>query len=227
MVLERFLWFWFAFVLVFFSFSSTQLPHYLLYGITPLLLLLAKHCGGNPNRWLAVVPAALMAAVLLFLPELLANAVAQHPTPYFQGLLEQAQKVTGTYYRVATGIYWLTLIALLLWPNVQNYRRLLGVAALQTLFLGSVLIPVIAYTQQAPVKEAARFARHYLADSVIVMDGVNMPSFTTYREVVTPHRAPVIGEYVFTKADYLQPADDYMVVFKQGGLVLAKKVKAP
>ena len=225
--IERFLWFWFAFVFVFFSFSNTQLPHYLLYGITPLLLLLAMHGGENPNRWLAVVPAALVALVLLFLPEVLTSAVAKNPTPYFQGLLEQSQQVTGLYYRVATGIYLLALLALLLWPQVQNHLRLLGVAVLQTLFLGSVLLPVVAYTQQSAVKEAARFARHYLVDSVIVMDGVNMPSFTTYRETVTPRRAPVVGEYVFTKADYLQPVENYLVVFKQGGLVLAKKVNAP
>ena len=231
--IDRFLWFWFAFVFVFFSFSNTQLPHYLLYGITPLLLLLAKHCGENPNRWLAVVPAVLVAVVLLFLPELLAQAVVQNPTPYFQGLLEQAQQGMGIFYRAATGIYLLALLALLLWANVQNYLRLIGVAVLQTLFLGSILIPVVAFTQQAAVKNAAHFAQQHLTatpdriGATIVMDGVNMPSFTTYREAITPRRAPEVGEYVFSKADHLQPADAYVVVFKQGGLVLAKKVTAP
>ena len=224
-VFERFLWFWFLFVLIFFSFSNTQLPHYLLYGITPLLLLLAKHGGENPNRWLAIIPAILFALLLLFLPELLANIVAQNPTAYFQGLLEQAQKVTGTYYRAATGIYLLALLLLLLWPNVQNFWRLIGVAVLQTLFIGSVLIPVVAYIQQAPVKEAARFARHYLADSTVVMDGLDMPSFTVYREAITPRRAPQVGEYLFTEVGNLQPADAWMTVFKQGGIVLAKRVK--
>jgi hypothetical protein len=229
--LERFLWFWFAFVFVFFSFSNTQLPHYLLYGITPLLLLLAKHCGGNPNRWLAVVPAVLVAAVLLFLPEWLAQAVAQHPTPYLQGLLAQAQQGMGIFYRAATGIYLLALLALLLWANVPNHLRLIGVAVLQTLFLGSILIPVVAFTQQTPVKNAAHFAQQHLSatpqriGSTIVMDGVNMPSFTTYREAVTPHRAPEVGEYVFSKAEHLQPPEHYVVVFNQGGLVLARKVK--
>lgn len=225
--IDRFLWFWFAFVFVFFSFSNTQLPHYLLYGITPLLLLLAKYCGENPQRWLTVVPAVLVALLLVFLPELLARLVEQNPSLYFQGLLEQSKKVTGLYYRAAVIIYLLALLALLLWPKVQNHLRLIGVAALQTVFLTSVLLPVVAFTQQGAVKEAARFARHQLVDSVIVMDGVNMPSFTTYRQAITPRRAPEIGEYVFSKADYLQPPEQYWVVFKQGGLVLAKKVKAP
>jgi 4-amino-4-deoxy-L-arabinose transferase-like glycosyltransferase len=228
---ERFLWFWFLAVFLLFSFSSTQLPHYLLYGITPLLLLLAKHCGENPNRWLAVIPAILVAGVLLFLPELLANAVAKNPEPYLQGLLEQSQKVTGTYYRVAAGVYLAALVLLLSWPRVQNFWRLVGVALLQTVFLTSVLIPVIAYTQQAPVKEAARFARHYLSadgqrlGSTLVMDGVNMPSFTVYREALTPRRSPEVGEYVFSQLGALQPEENYIVVFKQGGIVLARRMR--
>ncbi|MBJ6611932.1 MAG: glycosyltransferase family 39 protein [Candidatus Thiothrix moscowensis] len=221
----HFLWFWFALVFLLFSLSSTQLPHYLLYGITPLLLLLAKHCGENPNRWLALVPPILLAGVLLFLPELLATAAAQNPGEYFQGLLEQSLKVTGTYYRAATLIYLLALLLLLLWPRVQNFWRLVGAAVLQTLFLTSILIPVVAWIQQAPVKEAARFARHYLNDSVVVMDGLNMPSFTTYRERVTPQRPPQVGEYVFTERGSLQPAEDYQTVFRQGGVMLAKRVK--
>ncbi len=221
--LDRFLWFWFLLVFVLFSFSSTQLPHYLLYGITPLLLLLAKNCG-TPNRWLALIPPILIAGILLFLPELLAKAVAQNPTPYFQGLLEQANEVTGTMYRAAAAIYLVALLLLLLWPKVQNVWRLIGAAILQTLFLTSVLIPVIAWTQQAPVKEAGRFARHYLQDSTVVMDGLNMPSFTVYRGKVTPQRPPEIGEYVFTEVGSL-PAEDYQTVFRQGGIMLAKRLK--
>ena len=38
--LQRFLWLWFAFVLGFFSLSGTKLPHYVLYGCTPLFILI-------------------------------------------------------------------------------------------------------------------------------------------------------------------------------------------
>ena len=221
---NRFLWFWFLLVFVLFSFSSTQLPHYLLYGITPLILLLAKHCGANPNRWLTLVPAILFAGVLFFLPEILVKAVEQNPTEYFHGLLQQADKVTGNHYKTAAGIYLLALLLLLLWPKVQNFWRLTGAAVLQTLFIVSVLAPVAAWIQQAPVKEAARFARHYLTDSVVVMDGLNMPSFTVYREQITPQRPPQVGEYVFTQTGSL-PLGEYQTVFKQGGVMLAKRVK--
>lgn len=224
--LDRFLWFWFGFVLLFFSFSNTQLPHYLLYGITPLLLLLAKYVT-QPNRHLAVIPALLLATALVFLPELLVYAIGQSPDPYLQGVLQQAQAVTGTPYRAAAAIYLAALLLLWLWRSADNFWRITGVALLQTVFLVSVLIPVVAYVQQTPVKEAARFARHYLGDATIVMQRANMPSFTTYREQITPQRAPTVGEYVFSKAGALQPTTDYLPVFQQGGIVIAKRVKNP
>lgn len=221
---QHFLLAWFLVVFGFFSFSGTQLPHYLLYGITPLLLLLAMQVSENPNRWLTVLPAVAVAVVWLLLPEVLGYLAGAQPDGYRQGMLEQAHKAMGMFYRAAAAIYLLALLLLLLWPRVRNLWRLVGVAVLQTLFLGSVLIPVIAYAQQGAVKEAARFARHYLTDATVVMDALNMPSFTVYREAITPARAPQPGEYVFTTVEALQPAEAFVTVFRQGGLVLAKRV---
>jgi 4-amino-4-deoxy-L-arabinose transferase-like glycosyltransferase len=45
-------------VFVFFSFSDTKLPHYLVYGITPLFILMARHRDLLRNRWLAFAAAA-------------------------------------------------------------------------------------------------------------------------------------------------------------------------
>ena len=222
---KRFLWFWFLAVLAFFSFSNTQLPHYVLYGITPLLVLLAHACGEQPNRWLAVIPALLVALLLLALPELLQLAAGSNPDPYWQGLLAQASKTTGLAYRLAAVLYVMALALLLWWPKLTNFWRLIGVALMQTLFFGSILIPVIAYIQQSPVKEAARFARHQLPEATIVMDGVDMPSFTVYRQTVTPKRAPQVGDYVFSQIGAMQPAEYYEVVFQQGGIMLARRLQ--
>jgi hypothetical protein len=48
--LRRFLWIWFGFVLAFFSLSGTKLPHYVLYGCTPLVHPDRAACGrGAPG----------------------------------------------------------------------------------------------------------------------------------------------------------------------------------
>ena len=40
--LEKFLFTWLAFVFIFFSFSTTKLPHYLIYGLVPIVFFLQK-----------------------------------------------------------------------------------------------------------------------------------------------------------------------------------------
>jgi hypothetical protein len=59
--LQRFLWLWFAFVLGFFSLSGTKLPHYVLYGCTPLFVL-----AGLQAQWVRRAWPHLLAPMLLF-----------------------------------------------------------------------------------------------------------------------------------------------------------------
>jgi 4-amino-4-deoxy-L-arabinose transferase-like glycosyltransferase len=59
--LDTFLWCWFLFVLLFSSIAGTKLPHYLLYGVSPLFVLMAMRRRLLVSRWArlrAAVPAA-------------------------------------------------------------------------------------------------------------------------------------------------------------------------
>jgi hypothetical protein len=71
---------WFVVVFVFFSSSGTQLPHYLLYGCTPVFILLAKYRPTAERRWLAV-PLVLLRCYRV-LPEILAYAAAKAGKPF-------------------------------------------------------------------------------------------------------------------------------------------------
>lgn len=82
--LSRWLLLWAGFVMVFFSLSGTQLPHYLLYGMPPLALLLGRlwtqqlvTAAQSPGRW--PVGLTLLAVSLVTLPWLLVglSALAQ------------------------------------------------------------------------------------------------------------------------------------------------------
>jgi 4-amino-4-deoxy-L-arabinose transferase-like glycosyltransferase len=55
---------WFVTVFVTFSFSDTKLPHYMVYGITPLFILMARHRRRCCNRWLAFLPPLLFMVLL-------------------------------------------------------------------------------------------------------------------------------------------------------------------
>ncbi len=71
--LPRFLLLWAGFVLVFFSGSGTKLPHYLLYGFTPLALLAGRElarCDTQGRAALARLPRTLLALSLVASPAL-------------------------------------------------------------------------------------------------------------------------------------------------------------
>jgi hypothetical protein len=85
--LERFLLTWFVVVFAFFSFSSTQLPHYVVYGCTPLFILLARHPLNVFGRWLAYLPLLIFALVIAGLPWLLPMAAAKAHRPLESMLL--------------------------------------------------------------------------------------------------------------------------------------------
>src|SRR5262245_49612417 len=68
--LEFYLLLWFGFVFVFFSLSGTKLPHYVLYGMTGLFILMAVYGREVRGRLWALLPALLFFLFLLALPQL-------------------------------------------------------------------------------------------------------------------------------------------------------------
>src|SRR5580765_1268193 len=57
--LQCFLLLWFAFVFVFFSLSGTKLPHYVLYGMSGIFVLVAVRAMESHSRWWLALPAVL------------------------------------------------------------------------------------------------------------------------------------------------------------------------
>lgn len=199
-VLERFLWLWFAVVLVFFSVSRTQLPHYLLYGCTPLFMLLAMHRERLAGWRLAYLPAAAFAVVVAALPQL-AGLAAGRADPYTAGLLGELQvQLAG----LPAGLLYLPLAACLLlalWRRLPAWQGLLLFGFVQALVLQGALLPAVLEATQGPVERLALRARGETAP--IVAWGVHLPSFSVQRQAATPRRLPQPGEFAFTRADRL------------------------
>ena len=94
--------------------------------------------------------------------------------------------------------------------------------ALNTFVVVQWVGPAAGELLQQPVKTAARLASKY--GETVVMWRINMPSFTVYRQKVTPRRDPKPGEIVVTRIDALPDLGPHEVIFDQGGIVLAKKL---
>jgi 4-amino-4-deoxy-L-arabinose transferase-like glycosyltransferase len=200
--LDRFLLLWFAAVFVTFSFSGTKLPHYLLYGAAPLFILMARHRSLLAGRWLAFAPPVAFLLLLLLLPEILELAAREGGRPHQRVLLEEGGRTLDAAYRLAAGLGLAAVLLLALWRRVGAWQGLVLAGFVQSLVVYGALVPRVFEVLQEPVKEAALLARRLGLPTVVYR--TSMPSFSVYREAVTPHRSPVAGELVFLRIDKLE-----------------------
>jgi len=219
-----FLWIWFGVVFIFFSLSSTQLPHYILYGATPLFLLMAQQRQRLRSRWLAYLPPLLALLLFALLPELLAWQAPLQPNSYLREMLSAGVRVFDGYYRTLTFAALLLIVLLLLTRTLSIWRGLATIAVMQTLLLSSVILPAIGAIQQQPLVAAAKMAAAH--SQPVVMWRLDMPSFTLYRGAITPKRLPAPGEWFVTRSDRLAALDNWREHYRAGGIVLAERLPA-
>ncbi|MBI5936535.1 MAG: glycosyltransferase family 39 protein [Betaproteobacteria bacterium] len=209
----------FGLVFVLVSASATKLPHYLLYGLSALLVLLARELREARGRWL-LLPALLTFAALYFLPDLLA-AKQDQAKPYYQSLLADIDHHFGQAYRVYFALAAGATALFMAWGRIADGLRLTGLAMSYGLAL--LLLPAVGNLLQGPVKEAGLLARHL--DTTVVMDGINNPSFSVYAGRVVERRAPLPGEAVFTVTRHLAELPPYDIIYIRKDIALVRLQK--
>lgn len=230
-LLERFLLIWFVVVFVFFSFSGTQLPHYLLYGCTPLFILLARHRLEADGRWLAYAPLVLFALLLAALPEVLAFAAGKVHKPFESMLLAGLTAAFADYSRWLLPLFALVVIGLALWRRLPVWQGLVVAGLLQAAVLFAIVGPRVVSVTQGPVREAASVAVG--RGEKIVAWRIIQPSFSVYRQAATPTRLPQAGELVLTRTDRLPEVERAVAplrvepVFQRSFVTLARVDRSP
>jgi 4-amino-4-deoxy-L-arabinose transferase-like glycosyltransferase len=219
---QRFAWCTFLPVFVFFSLSRTQLPHYLLYGMTPLFLLLALH-RSRFGAWSVALPPALGLLLAAALPWLARHAAPHTGNGLAQLLLSDFGATMTTLVLpslVALAALAFALAAVARLPAAQRRDGWLYAAGgVPALFLVTVLWPQGVTWFQAPVRAAGEYART-LPD--VVEWNANWPSFSVYRQAVTPSRRPLPGEVVLTRIDRADELPPHDVLFAQREVLLAR-----
>jgi 4-amino-4-deoxy-L-arabinose transferase-like glycosyltransferase len=245
--LERFLWIWFLTVFVFFSFSGTKLPHYLLYGAVPLFILMARHRDRLTNRWLAFAPPLLLFALLVALPLMLdtilhvIEGITTSDSAEVRAMLElkahesalliDGRRALDLPYGLAVLTGLAAMIVLLRWSRPPLWQRLVLAGLVQTWVVYGFLVPRVFEAMQAPVKEAGLMAKQL--DLPTVVYRTSMPSFSVYRDAITPKRPPVAGELVFLRVDKLDSLTrDYPelrqeIVYRRGAVALVRMHSMP
>jgi 4-amino-4-deoxy-L-arabinose transferase-like glycosyltransferase len=235
--IARFLWIWCLFVIVFFSASGTKLPHYALYGCTPLFVLCAAERGRVKSRWLAALPVLMLVAFVVALPDLLAYAAQAGwiKDAFYRAMAARAEAATPDFYRPIAWVGALVVVAVLAWPrrrrtvrepddgqrSRRTATRVLEAAIVTTILLCLVGAPYFGEVLQGPVKRAALVARERSEPAVTW--NFHMPSFAVYRERVTPIGAPQAGELALTRVDRLPVDANVERLFEEGGVVLVRR----
>ncbi|MEN9904975.1 MAG: hypothetical protein RLZZ555_1540, partial [Pseudomonadota bacterium] len=224
--LSRFLLLWAGFVLALFSASGTKLPHYMLYGVAPLALLMARQLGEagrivRASLWLVLAAQLALAAAL---PSLLPALAPLVKDAWVRGLFETAP---------AAGLLplWTALAGLVL-AGALLLRRLdfgprygVAVLAVALLWVGA-LIPWLSGTLQGPFKAAGIWARE--RPETVVQWKMHQPSFAYYRGIPAVRRDPAPGELALVQRHRLDGFPyPHEVVFEQRGLLIVRRLAEP
>ena len=227
--LHRFLWIWCLFVIVFFSLSGTKLPHYALYGCTPLFVLMAAARERIAHAWFAAIPVLLLFAFIIVLPNGFVHAAEAGwiRDAYYRATALRAEVGLPDFYRpVAWAALLLGLVMLArqwrLGTNVAAPAdRVLAASVVATITLCTIAAPYVGEVLQGPVKRAALVARSMPEPAVTW--NFHMPSFAVYRQRVTPIGTPQPGELALTRIDRLPKDAAVDIVFQEGGVALVKR----
>ena len=204
---------WFFFVFIFFSFSGTKLPHYVIYGYTPLFIFMALNLKKIKSEFLLSLPFILLVATLLLLPFFLKANIY-----HFNDFIKTAILTLYPYFNK----FYFGSLSFILFISIFNYSK-----EIKALILGFSMIFILNYlgwiyshVRALPVKEAAIYVKKHNIKK-IVMYHLNTPSFDVYAKMLVEKKYPKPGDIVLTKVDQLKKFN-YELLFKKGVIVLIK-----
>ncbi len=217
---------WLAVALVLFSASATKLPHYIVYGYSGVLVILAVQ--PLPNRWWIFLPAGLLLATFLALPAWIPAVLPHIHDTHAQAMLADSPRFfDGEYYG------W-TLAALVLtaglawdqrWPALP---KLIILGIFMNLWMALAVLPAVADIQQRPVKEAAlRYRAAGDSHAPLVMWRIHTPSFSVYAGRVAQRRDPQPGDIVLTQTRHCAGLPPHQVLYQQQGVTLLQLADEP
>ncbi|BAF70525.1 ArnT family glycosyltransferase [Nitratiruptor sp. SB155-2] len=214
--LKRYLAIWFIFVFIFFSLSHTKLPHYIIYGYTPLFILMALFFQKMQSNFWLLFPFNLFNLLFFFLPFFQKEILGTIKRGSYEYYIVQGLHF-GWEYILFFGSALLVGILLLKAPKekatiIASFLTLVGV--------NFFIAKVYADAAERPIKEAALFAKKQGFD--VVMDGINTPSFAFYLQKITPKRTPKNGEIVFTKRSHMKAYKNFDILFEKNGVALLR-----
>ena len=172
---------WFFVVLIFFSFSSTKLPHYLVYGLSPIAYFVEKNF--RKNETLAFSLYALLFhifiwAVVLAIPFYLSYML--EVTQTFELSKDAMEQLAANIsFKLFIGIFVMLLIVnFLRRSNGMQVKKMSAIA--MVVMLTFWLLPFTQTATQQDIKNLGLFAK--TQKNKVSMYKVNKPSYAFYAQ---------------------------------------------
>ncbi len=219
--LTQYMLLWFGFVFVFFSLSGTKLPHYMIYGYTPLFILMALQVDRvKRDAWLVLPPILLFAAALAtpwVLPVIANRAKDPFITAQLNAALDAFRHV-----RVDLLAMFLILLAIGLTPKLSRTFRLGFMGLITIIIVNFIGVSLVGQVMHQPVKEAGLIARQQTGPVVTWETKQWEPGLVFYMQRFTEKRWPMNGDIIFTKSHILPNLAEADILYEKNGFVLAK-----
>jgi len=202
---------WFFVVFIFFSFSGTKLPHYIIYGYTPLFIFMALVFKDIKNEFLLSLPFILFIVLLLIIPLVINSSLGHN--------MHTIANILNPYFN---WVYYCSLIIVLFLSIIKigNTKKSL-ILAFSMIFVVNYVAWIYAHVRAFPLKNLAGYVREHNIKKVIMYQ-MKTPSFNTYAQMITPMRHPKKGEIVITKVKNLKNLKNFKILKKEGTVVLIK-----
>ncbi len=218
--LHLFLIIWFLFVFIFFSFSGTKLPHYVIYGYTPLFVLVGLLWQEKVSSVWLIVPSLLLYLLLLALPLFLNfGGLEVIRDAYAVEILRDSLVLFDWVYYVAL-IGAIVLSVIMIRAHWSLFAKTIGMGLLFIMSVNFVVLALVAHAKQTPIKEAALVAKK--ADLNVTMWHINVPTFIFYTQKKVRRGALRVGDVVLTKSNKLNLLKKYDIIYKNRGVALVK-----
>lgn len=208
----------FGLVFVVFSFSANKLPHYLLYGLCGLFILLGRELLTTRSAW-QLLPPLLVCLGALALPTLLA-AARDNANAYYQTMLAGLDEHFGLQYHVLAGASAAAIMGVFFVRSLALPQRLAAAALLAVVVLTQLVLPTLGEILQAPIRQAGLVAREQRGP--LVMHDLNTPSFAVYAGRAAARGVRRAGDLVLTTHRRLIEIDEYTVLYEERGIVLVR-----
>lgn len=221
-----FLLIWFIFVFVFFTFSNTKLPHYIIYGYTPLFIIIGITLSSMIDEkkqyfTLLFIPSIILFLLFLSFPFLLSHIRINND--FANSLIPEFIKVFNQNYQLTLIIAIVLLIIVSLIRNISFFKRIIFISFISIIIINFLVLPTIGKVLQQPIKNIALFAKE--RQLKVLMYRLNMPSFNVYREDYIKKRNPLNGDIVIMKKIHLNDFLKYTILYEDTGIVLVKILK--